>query len=138
MVAFCDIVIERAQEAAKQFGAEGAKVYTDYKELLKDASIDAVHICPPNRSHSFITVNALEAGTHALDLTLWVMSNCKPKCCVGTTYHALNTTEVREAVTCVCGTKAGASLLSLIVECYVLFTSAQTNQKKRGQKRKND
>ncbi len=62
MVAFCDIIPERAQRAAADYGCEGAKVYTDYKELLKDESIDVVHICTPNRSHSFITVDSLEAG----------------------------------------------------------------------------
>ena len=39
LVAFCDIIEERAQKAAKKFGVEGAKVYTDYKELLADESI---------------------------------------------------------------------------------------------------
>ena len=246
MVAFCDIVIDKAKEAAKKYGIEGAAVYEDYKELLKDKTIDVVHVCTPNRSHSFITVDALEAGkhvmcekpmainsveakkmldaakrtgkkltigyqsrqradaqylkaeaeagvfgdiyyakatairrravptwgvflneyeqgggplidigTHALDLTLWVMDNYKPKYCVGTTYHklndqtktgnawgdwdpekfavedsafgfivmengatinlesswALNTTDVREAVTTVCGTLAGGQLI---------------------------
>ncbi len=181
MVAFCDIIPERAEEAKKKYGTADAKVYTDYKELLKDGDIEVVHVCTPNRSHSFITVDALEAGkhvmcekpmainsaeaqkmidaanrtgkkltigyqsrqradsqylkheaeegtfgdiyfakahairrravptwgvflneyeqgggplidigTHALDLTLWVMNNYKPKYCVGTTYHALN------------------------------------------------
>ena len=66
MVAFCDIVIERAQEAAKKYGADGSKVYEDYKELLKDESIDVVHVCTPNREHSFITVDALEAGKHVM------------------------------------------------------------------------
>ncbi len=245
MVAFCDIIEERAQKAAEEFGTVDAKVYNDYRELLKDTEIDAVHVCTPNRSHSFITVDALEAGkhvlcekpmainseeakkmvdaakrtgkvltigyqnrqrndslfmkkqaeegvfgdiyyanaiairrravptwgvfldeyeqgggplidigTHALDLTLWVMNNYKPKYCVGTTYHklnndketanawgdwdpekftvedsafgfivmengativlrsswALNTLDVREAVTSVCGTKAGGDM----------------------------
>ena len=245
MVAFCDIIEERAQNAAKKFGTEDAKVFTDYKELLKETDIDVVHVCTPNRSHSFITVDALESGkhvmcetpmainsaeakkmldaakrtgkklsigyqsrfrpdsvylkqeaedgvfgdiyyakatairrravptwgvflneyeqgggplidigTHALDLTLWIMNNYKPKYCVGTAYHklnkdrntgnswgdwdpekftvedsafgfivmengativlesawALNTLEVREAVTSVCGTKAGADM----------------------------
>ena len=245
MVAFCDIIPERAEKAAKDFGVEGAKVYTDYRELLKDETIDVVHVCTPNRSHSFITVDALEAGkhvmcekpmainsaeakkmldaaertgkklsigyqsrfrpdaqymkeeaeagtfgeiyyakatairrravptwgvflneyeqgggplidigTHALDLTLWMMNNYKPKYCVGTSYHklnrdtdqaniwgnwdpdkftvedsafgfivmengativlesawALNTLDVREAVTSVCGTKGGADM----------------------------
>ena len=181
MVAFCDIIEERAINAAKKFGAEGSKSYVDYKELLKDETLDVVHVCTPNRSHSFITVDALEAGkhvmcekpmainseeakkmvdaakrtgkmltigyqnrqrkdakylkaeadagvfgdiyyakatalrrravptwgvfineyeqgggplidigTHALDLTLWTMDNYKPKYCVGTTYHKLN------------------------------------------------
>ncbi len=245
MVAFCDIIPERAEKAAKEFGTPDAKVYTDYKELLKDPEIEVVHVCTPNRAHSFITVDALEAGkhvmcekpmainsaeakkmldaakrtgkklsigyqsrfrddsqymkaeaeagtfgdiyyakatalrrravptwgvflneyeqgggplidigTHALDLTLWIMNNYKPKYCVGTTYHklnkdteqgnawgnwdpdkftvedsafgfvvmengativlesawALNTLDVREAVTSVCGTLAGADM----------------------------
>ena len=245
MVAFCDIIPERAEKAAKQYGTPDAKVYVDYKELLADPEIDVVHVCTPNRSHSFITVDALEAGkhvmcekpmainseeakkmldaakrtgkkltigyqtrfrddsqymkkeaedgtfgdiyyakatairrravptwgvflneyeqgggplidigTHALDLTLWIMNNYKPKYCVGTTFHklnrdtdqgnawgnwdpdkftvedsafgfvvmengativlesawALNTLDVREAVTSVCGTLAGGDM----------------------------
>ena len=66
MVAFCDIVEERAQKAAREYGVEGAKVYTDYKELLKDKTIDVVHVLTPNKQHSFITVDALEAGKHVM------------------------------------------------------------------------
>lgn len=66
MVAFCDIIKERAEKAAKEFGTPDAKVYTDYKELLKDGSIDVVHVCTPNREHSFITVDALESGKHVM------------------------------------------------------------------------
>ena len=245
MVAFCDIVVERAEKAAKQYGIPGAQVYEDYKKLLEDKTIDVVHVLTPNRAHSFITVDALDAGkhvmcekpmainsveakkmldaakrngkkltigyqtrqrsdsqflkaeadagtfgdiyyakatairrravptwgvflneyeqgggplidigTHALDLTLWVMNNYKPAYCLGTTYHklnkdtetgnawgdwdpekftvedsafgmivmengatinleaawALNTLDVKEAVTSVCGTKAGGDL----------------------------
>ena len=181
MVAFCDIIEERAIASAKEFGTPDAKVYTDYRELLADPEIEVVHVCTPNRSHSFITVDALEAGkhvmcekpmainsaeakkmldaakrtgkkltigyqsrfrddalymkdeaqagtfgeiyyakatalrrravptwgvflneyeqgggplidigTHALDLTLYMMDNYRPKYCVGTTYHKLN------------------------------------------------
>lgn len=66
MVAFCDIIVEKAEAAAEKFGIEGAKVYEDYKELLKDESIDVVHVCTPNRSHSFITIDSLEAGKHVM------------------------------------------------------------------------
>ncbi len=66
MVAFCDLVEERAVKAAEEYGTPDAKVYTDYKELLKDKSIDICHVCTPNRSHSFITVDALEAGKHVM------------------------------------------------------------------------
>ena len=66
MVAFCDIIVERAEKAAKEFGIEGAKVYEDYKELLKDNTIDVVHVLTPNREHSFITVDALESGKHVM------------------------------------------------------------------------
>ncbi len=245
IVAFCDIIPERAEASAKEFGTPNSKTYTDYKELLKDESIEVVHICTPNKSHSFITVDALEAGkhvmcekpmainsaeaqkmldaakrtgkkltigyqnrnnpealflkaeaekgtfgeiyyakatalrrravptwgvflneeeqgggplidigTHALDLTLWIMNNYKPKYCLGTAYHklnnqtgtannwgdwdpdkftvedsafgfvvmengativlesawALNTLDVREAKTTVCGTLAGGDM----------------------------
>jgi len=181
MVAFCDIIESKAIAAKEKFGTPDSKVYTDYKQLLEDKTIDAVHVCTPNRAHSFITVDALNAGkhvmcekpmainseeaqkmldaaknsgkkltigyqnrqtprslymkseamkgtfgeiyyaratalrrravptwgvflneyeqgggplidigTHALDLTLWMMDNYKPKYCVGTTFHKLN------------------------------------------------
>ena len=181
MVAFCDIIPERAEAAKVKFGTPDAKVYTDYKELLTDPEIEVVHVCTPNRAHSFITVDALDAGknvmcekpmainteeaqkmldakarsgkllsigyqsrfrddavfmkqeaeagtfgdiyyakatalrrrkvptwgvflneyeqgggplidigTHALDLTLWIMNNYKPKYCLGSVYHKLN------------------------------------------------
>lgn len=244
LVAFCDLIEERAQKAAKEYGTSGSKVFTDYKELLKE-ELDAVYVCTPNRSHSAITVDALlsgknvmcekpmainyaealamieakkksgklltigyqnryrrdsqclkrecekntlgdiyyakakalrrrgvptwgvflneheqgggpliDIGTHALDLTLWMMDNYKPKYAVGTIYHklnndtgtancfgdwdpdkftvedsafgfvvmengatitleaswALNTLDVNEAKTVLCGTKAGADM----------------------------
>lgn len=68
MVAFCDIIPERAEKAAKEYGVEGAKVYTDYKEMLADTSIeiDVVHVCTPNVAHCPITVAAFEAGKHVM------------------------------------------------------------------------
>ncbi len=180
VVAFCDIIVEKAVKTAHEFGTPDAKVFEDYKDLLK-LDLDAVYVCTPNRSHSFITVDALRSGkhvmcekpmainyaeakkmldaaketgkllsigyqsryradsrylkaaiqdgelgdiyfaranavrrravptwgvflneeeqgggplidigTHALDLTLWMMDNYKPKYAVGTVYHKLN------------------------------------------------
>lgn len=66
MVAFCDIVQERAEKAAADFGAEGAKVYTDFRELLKDGGLDIIHVCTPNDSHAEITIASLEAGKHVM------------------------------------------------------------------------
>jgi predicted dehydrogenase len=181
LVAFCDLIIEKAVQAASDYGTPDAKTYINYKELLKDETLDIVYVCTPNRWHSQITVDALNAGknvmcekpmainsaeakkmvdaakktgkiltigyqaryrpdstflkeeckngvlgdiyfakakairrravptwgvflneyeqgggplidigTHALDLTLWLMDNYKPKYAVGTTYHKLN------------------------------------------------
>lgn len=66
MVAFCDIVKERAEKAAKEFGVPDAKVYTDYHEMLKDSEIDVIHVCTPNKSHAPITIASLEAGKHVM------------------------------------------------------------------------
>jgi predicted dehydrogenase len=62
MVAFCDIKIERAKKACADFGAEGAKYYEDYHDLLADDTIDIVQVLTPNVMHSVITIDAFEAG----------------------------------------------------------------------------
>lgn len=66
MTAFCDIIAERAEKAAKEYGTADAKVYTDYKELLKDKDIEVVHVLTPNREHADITIEALYAGKHVM------------------------------------------------------------------------
>lgn len=184
LVAFCDLIIERAEEAKATYGTKDAQVFSDYKELLKNVSLDVVHVCTPNSSHAELSIAAMEAdchvmcekpmaktsdeakamidaaektgkkltigyqnrfrtdsdylhqvceegalgdiyfakahairrravptwgvfldeeaqgggplidiGTHALDLTLWMMDNYKPKYVVGKAYHALSQTE---------------------------------------------
>ena len=66
MVAFCDIEEDRAVEAASKYGIEDAAIYVDYQELLKDETIDVVHVCTPNDSHADITVAALEVDKHVM------------------------------------------------------------------------
>ena len=65
IVAFCDLIIERAQRAKKDYGTEDAKVFKDYKDLIKE-DLDAVYVCTPNRYHSVITVDALHAGLNVM------------------------------------------------------------------------
>lgn len=66
MVAFCDILENRAIEAKEKYGTEEARVYTDYKQLLNDDRIDVIHVCTPNISHAEITIASLEAGKHVM------------------------------------------------------------------------
>ena len=64
IVAFCDIIVERAEKACSEFGAAGAKVYQDYHDLLNDPEVEIVHICTPNVSHSEIAIAAFAAKKH--------------------------------------------------------------------------
>lgn len=66
MIAFCDIEMEKAQQAAAKYGTADAKVYADYMALLQDPKIDVVHVLTPNDSHAVITIAALEAGKHVM------------------------------------------------------------------------
>jgi predicted dehydrogenase len=66
IVAFCDIKKERAEEAKAKYGTEDARVYTDYTELVKEKDIEAVYVLTPNKSHSFISIDAMKAGKHVM------------------------------------------------------------------------
>ncbi len=66
MVAFCDIIEERAVKGAEKYGTPDAKVYTDYRDLIARDDIDVVHICTPNLYHAEMTVAALESGKHVM------------------------------------------------------------------------
>jgi len=66
VVAFCDISHENAEKTRAAFKSADGKIYSDYNELLKDDTIDVVHICTPNKTHSPITVAALKAGKQVM------------------------------------------------------------------------
>jgi predicted dehydrogenase len=73
LVAACDVIPERAQQLAQEYGA--ARWYADYEKLLADPEVDAVSICTPSGLHSDLAVAAAQAGKHALsekpmDITL--------------------------------------------------------------------
>lgn len=63
IVAVCDVVEERAEEKAAQYGA---KAFTDYNEVLKLEEVDAISVCLPNYLHAPVTIAALNAGKHVL------------------------------------------------------------------------
>ena len=56
--------IEKARRLADEFHIEKAEA--DYRKLLEDPAIDAVHICTPNALHFPMARHALEAGKHVL------------------------------------------------------------------------
>lgn len=66
IAAFCDLIEERAVQAKKLYGTEDAVVYTDYKKMLEDQTLQAVYVLTPNRSHSFISIDAMHAGKHVM------------------------------------------------------------------------
>ena len=63
IAALADPNQERVAALAKQIGAEA---YTDYKEMLKKAKLDAVVVCGPNSLHAEQSIDALRAGKHVL------------------------------------------------------------------------
>ena len=63
LVGVCDLVTDRAQATADQFGG---KVYQDMAALLSDPAIDAVYIAAPPATHADLTINAAKNGKHVL------------------------------------------------------------------------
>ncbi len=64
VVALADNNIAMAQELADRYGI--ARVTPDYKDLLQDADIQAVHNCTPNHLHYDINLALLRAGKEVL------------------------------------------------------------------------
>jgi len=58
----------RNAEAARSLGAGFSipTIATDYRDLLRDSTIDAVHICTPNALHFPMAKAALGAGKHVV------------------------------------------------------------------------
>lgn len=61
---FCDIILERAEDAVKKYGC-GIAV-KDYHDVINDPEIEAISICTPNKAHSEISIAALKAGKNVL------------------------------------------------------------------------
>lgn len=61
-------IVGRTEDAAQRLGAGfGVPLMkADYREVLRDPTIDAVHVCTPNAQHYSMTKDALETGKHVL------------------------------------------------------------------------
>ncbi len=55
---------ERTQEAARELRIE--RSYSSLDELIRDPTVNAVHICTPNYVHFDLAKTALEAGKHVM------------------------------------------------------------------------
>lgn len=60
---FCDIIPERAEKMAAQFGG---KAVVDYHDILNDPELEAVSVCTPNNMHAQISIDFLKAGKNVL------------------------------------------------------------------------
>jgi Predicted dehydrogenases and related proteins len=63
VVACCDILPDHLKRAVALTGNK-AKMYTDYRKLLEDKTIDAVIIATPLYLHYPMAIDALDAGKH--------------------------------------------------------------------------
>lgn len=66
LVAFCDLVIERAVEMKNVYGTEETGVYIDYKEMLANEELDVIHVCTPNDTHAELSIASMEADCHVM------------------------------------------------------------------------
>ncbi len=55
--------LSRAQKLADSYGIAAT---TDFRKLIEDSSLDAVHICTPNASHYSMVKEAFRASKHVL------------------------------------------------------------------------
>jgi predicted dehydrogenase len=64
MVAFGDIIGEKAEEFAAKYGGEYGT--TDTQHIIEDPRIDAIYICTQHDSHADLCIRSLDAGKHVM------------------------------------------------------------------------
>jgi predicted dehydrogenase len=62
MYAICQRNEQNLNRVGEQFGIK--KRYADFRELIKDPNVDAVHINSPIPDHGWMSIEALNAGKH--------------------------------------------------------------------------
>ncbi len=67
LVAACDLIPGKAEKKFADLEVpEGAKFFTDYKEMIDTVPMDAVSVCTYNRQHAPCTIYALDKGLNVL------------------------------------------------------------------------
>ena len=66
LCALCDVLPEKAEQAIEKHSLAGARVYTDYREMLDQEKPYAVHVCTPHHLHAEMCIAALERNVHVL------------------------------------------------------------------------
>lgn len=61
MVAFCDVIKEKAQAAANRYGGNA---YTDSEQMIEEEKLDALYICLPPDAHGLTELAAIRKGIH--------------------------------------------------------------------------
>lgn len=93
--AICQRDPKKLQNIGDAFGVEVR--YTDFREMLKDPAIDAVHINSPIPDHGWMSIEALQAGKHVACTVPMATSiaDCKKICDLvkktGLTYMMMET-----------------------------------------------
>ena len=65
IVALCDLYLEKANQLNEQYHL-GAKVYSDYEEMLQKEDLNLVSVCTPPYTHAEISIASLDSGKHVL------------------------------------------------------------------------
>lgn len=63
VAAVCDVVLERAEKAASEYGGN---VFTDYEKMIDAGGFDVLHICLPHYLHAPAALYALGRGIPVL------------------------------------------------------------------------
>jgi len=64
VVALADQSTDQARASATKLGV--ARSYGDYRQMLRDEPLDAVHNCTPNKTHAEVTLAAMDANLHVV------------------------------------------------------------------------
>ena len=63
-VSFCDVYDRQAEEARERIAGGKGKLERDFRRVVEDSEVDAVHVATPDHWHALPAVEAISAGKH--------------------------------------------------------------------------